>query len=170
MKGRERNLGTIDLDTGEIISKGVPVYVPAKRQNGFGRWFAMAQDALRVLKQFSRLEDCRVLFALLEKLDYENLITANQAEIARDLGMKRSSVNQTIKRLIAAGAILEGPKVGVSRTYRLNPSFGWKGTAKNHVVELNKHRKDRMKAAGISEVIDGGRDSKTIDMFPEVQE
>lgn len=116
----------------------------------------MAQDALGVLKQFTRLEDCRVLFALLERLDYENLITANQAEIARDLGMKRSSVNQAIKRLVDAGAVIEGPKVGISRTYRLNPNFGWKGSARGHVVALDQMRQ-RMTNANISGVVDGGK-------------
>ena len=125
----------------------------------------MAQDALDVLAQFKRVEDFRVLMLLLKHLDYENLITANQAEIARELDMKRSNVNSAVKRLISVGAILEGPKVGTSRTYRLNPHFGWKGSAKNHVVELDKHRKERMKKAGISEVIDGGKDTQTVDMF-----
>ena len=42
----------------------------------------MAHDAAAVLKQVKNLEDFRVLMALLEQLDYENLITTNQAEIA----------------------------------------------------------------------------------------
>ena len=53
----------------------------------------MAHDAASVLKQVKRVEDFRVLMALLEQLDYENLITTNQAEIARDLEMDRAQVN-----------------------------------------------------------------------------
>ena len=49
----------------------------------------MAHDAAAVLKQVKNLEDFRVLMALLEQLDYENLITTNQAEIARELDMQR---------------------------------------------------------------------------------
>ena len=45
----------------------------------------MSQDALSMLKQVKHLDDTRVLFSLLEVLDYENLIQVNQAEIARDL-------------------------------------------------------------------------------------
>ena len=41
----------------------------------------MAHDAAAVLKQVKNLEDFRVLMALLEQLDYENLITTNQAEV-----------------------------------------------------------------------------------------
>lgn len=161
----EKRFTQVDPETGEVF-EGFVAYVAPKRMNGFGqRWFAMAQDALTVLKQFTRVEDFRVLMAMLERLDYENLITTNQAEISRDLGMDRGNVNKALKRLVEAGAILEGPKVGTSRTYRLNPNFGWKGSAKNHVVELDKQRKERMKNAGISEVIDGGKDTQTIDMF-----
>ena len=65
----------------------------------------MAHDAASVLKQVKRVEDFRVLMALLEQLDYENLITTNQAEIARDLEMDRAQVNRAIKRLIEAGAV-----------------------------------------------------------------
>lgn len=150
----QRTLNQIDIDTGEMMKDGFVAYVVPKRKNGFGaRWFAMAQDALDVLAQFTRVEDFRVLMALLKRLDYENLITANQAEISRELGIDRGNVNKAIKRLIKAGAVLEGPKVGTSRTYRLNPSFGWKGSAKNHQKALH----ERMKATGLK-VIKGKSD------------
>jgi hypothetical protein len=57
---------------------------------------------------------------------------------------------------------------------KLNPEYGWKGSAKNHVVALDQLRKDRMKAAKISGVVQGGkldqaeeqpRDTKTGDLF-----
>ena len=90
----------------------------------------MAHDAAAVLKQVKNLEDFRVLMALLEQLDYENLITTNQAEIARELDMQRQNVQRSIKRLMALGVLLEGPKIGISRSYRLNPEFGWRGAAR----------------------------------------
>ena len=65
----------------------------------------------------------------------------NQAEIARDLGMQRQNVQRSIKRLMELGVILEGVKIGVSRSYRLNPSFGWKGSAKGHREALHEHLK-----------------------------
>ena len=84
--------------------KGFVAYVAPRRQNRFGkRWFAMAHDAAAVLKQVKNLEDFRVLMALLEQLDYENLITTNQAEIARELDMQRQNVQRSIKRLMALG-------------------------------------------------------------------
>lgn len=173
----QRRLGQIDMSTGEVLEDGFVAYVAPKRKNGFGtRWIAMAQDALSMMKQFTRVEDFRVLMSLLEQLDFENLITTNQAEIARDLGMDRAQVNRAIKRLLDAEAILEGPKVGISRTYRLNPQFGWKGSARNHVVALDEQRKQRMKDSRISGVIQGGKsnqddtelDTRTGKLFPEL--
>ena len=106
-------------------------------------WLAMSQDALTVLQQFTRVEDFRVLMALLARLDFENLLVVNQADIARDLNMRREHVNHAIKRLITAGALLEGPRIGVSRSYRLNPKFGWKGSAKGHVIALSDYRREQ---------------------------
>ena len=57
---------------------------------------------------------------------------------------------------------------------RLNPEYGWKGSAKNHVACLDQERKKRMAKAGIKGVIEGGqqapqeapeRDPDTLDMF-----
>ena len=101
----------------------------------------MSQDALSMLKQVKHLDDTRVLFSLLEVLDYENLIQVNQAEIARDLGMQRQNVQRSIKRLMELGVILEGVKIGVSRSYRAQSSFGWKGSAKGHREALHEHLK-----------------------------
>ena len=74
----------VDAETGELIEEGSS---HTSRQDvktdSAKRWFAMAHDAAAVLKQVKNLEDFRVLMALLEQLDYENLITTNQAEIAR---------------------------------------------------------------------------------------
>ena len=120
----------------------------------------MAHDAAAVLKQVKNLEDFRVLMALLEQLDYENLITTNQAEIARELDMQRQNVQRSIKRLMALGVLLEGPKIGISRSYRLNPEFGWRGSGKNHIATLDLERKKRMAKAGIKGVIEGGQQAR----------
>ena len=74
----------------------------------------------------------KVMWAMLARLDYENLIQVNQAEVSEQVGMNRHNVNRSIKKLIELGVILEGVKIGISRSYRLNPNFGWKGSAKGH--------------------------------------
>ena len=97
---------------------------------------------------------------LLGRIDFENLMVVNQAELAKELGMHRQHVQRSIKRLIALGVILEGPKIGISRSYRLNPEFGWKGSARNHVIALDQERKKRMANAGIKGVIEGGQQAR----------
>ena len=73
--------------------------------------------------------------------NYENLIKVNQAEVSEQVGMNRHNVNRSIKKLIELGVILEGVKIGISRSYRLNPNFGWKGSAKGHREALHEHLK-----------------------------
>lgn len=137
-----KRLQQIDSETGEIID-GFVAYVVPKRKNGFGQgWLAMAQNGAEILAQ-SNLSgnDFKVLMKLLSVLDYENLIQVSQAEIARELNMHRQHVQRSIKRLLDLGIVLEGVKIGISRSYRLNPNFGWKGSAKGHREALHDHLK-----------------------------
>ena len=128
-----KRLIQIDHDTGEVVD-GFVAYVVPKRKNGFQQgWLAMAQNGAEILSQSDLgANDFKVLMKLLSVLDYENLIQVSQADIARELDMHRQHVQRSIKRLIQLGIILEGVKIGISRSYRLNPSFGWKGSAKGH--------------------------------------
>jgi predicted transcriptional regulator len=147
-----------DARTGQVLDTAYTAVLFPKRKNGFGRrWFAMAQgEALAVLKGFKRVDDFRVLMALLEELDFNNLILVSQTAIAKDLGMDTAQVNRAMKRLIEVGAIVEGPRVGTHRTYRLSPNFGWKGSASSHLEALDdeqKKLKARMAKAGISGVV-----------------
>ena len=117
-------------DQGEIIGGFVAVIRP-KQKSAFQRHFTMNQDALRILAD----------------LDYENFIQIAQADIAETLGMQKTNVSRAVRALLDVGVIFEGPKVGRSKTYRLNEQFGWKGTVTNHKKALKN---------GFS-VIQGGR-------------
>ena len=102
----------------------------------------MAQEAMMMLAQSNLTgNDMKVMWAMLARLDYENLIQVNQAEVSEQVGMNRHNVNRSIKKLIELGVILEGVKIGISRSYRLNPNFGWKGSAKGHREALHEHLK-----------------------------
>ena len=80
----------------------------------------MAQESMMMLAQSNLTgNDMKVMWAMLARLDYENLIQVNQAEVAEQVGMNRHNVNRSIK-LIELGVVLEGVKIGVSRSYRLN--------------------------------------------------
>ena len=137
-----KRLQQIDSETGEIID-GFVAYVVPKRKNGFGQgWLAIAQNGAEILAQ-SNLSgnDFKVLMKLLSVLDYENLIQVSQADVARELNMHRQHVQRSIKLLIDFGIVLEGVRIGISRSYRLNPNFGWKGSAKGHREALHEHLK-----------------------------
>jgi len=137
-----KNIGQFDLNTGERIEGYIAVLQP-KTKNGFTRHFTMNQDALDILADNLRGSEFRVLMKLLKWLDYENLIQIQQIEIAQELKMEKQHVNRSINKLIEVGILLKGPKIGKSCSYRLNPNFGWKGTAKNHQKAL----KERMQKA-----------------------
>lgn len=155
---------------GELHEDLVPMVVWAKRRNGFQNgWCAMAQDAMDYLaNEIRSVEDYRVLMLLMARLDFENLIQVPQMEIAENLGMKRPNVSRSMRRLVELGVLLEGPKIGRSKTYRLNPHIGWKGSARHHQKAL----REQMKQRGLSVIQGGGgeapepaleRDENTID-------
>ncbi|MGU7823758.1 hypothetical protein [Escherichia coli] len=94
-----------------------------------------------------RFSICSRQAAVVPDLDYENFIQIAQADIAETLGMQKTNVSRAVRALLDVGVIFEGPKVGRSKTYRLNEQFGWKGTVTNHKKALKN---------GFS-VIQGGR-------------
>lgn len=142
---RRRRIVQKDEETGEIL-EGVVAYFPLRRQNGFRRWFAMGQEeALDVLMDFTRVEDFRVLMALMKEMGYENQILVSQVEIARRLKMHPSNVSSAIKRLVEAGIVLRGLKKGIKCLYQLSPELVWKGSAKNHLTARREYLKVKRK-------------------------
>jgi len=158
----KRVIGSV-LDTGEVMDGAVLGMFFPKRQNGFREgWIAMAQNALIALAQADLGDQARrVLFVILGKLDFENYILVSQSEISETLNMHRSDVSKAISKLEAEGVLIRGPKAGRSSTFRLNPSFGWKGTASNHQKAL----RERMKASNIRGIVEPSRDPKTVDFI-----
>jgi hypothetical protein len=161
-------VGQVDMATGEIMEGAQLALIFPKRKNGFREgWVAMAQNPMvELAKANIGNEAMRVMFVIVGNLDYENWININQAQLAATLEMDRKNFGRGLKKLISEGVILEGPKVGRNGTYRLNPSYGWKGSAKGHHEALQ----DRMKARGLS-VVEGGppaaADTLTRDMFDQ---
>ncbi|EHB9444854.1 helix-turn-helix domain-containing protein [Salmonella enterica] len=141
-----RRVTQIDLETGEEVGQFVAVIRP-KQKSAFERHFSMNQAALATIAKELNLDQFRVLMMLLAELDYENFIQVAQMDIAEKIGMQKTNVSRAIKALINIGIIFEGPKIGRSRSYRLNPNFGWKGTVSNHKKALRN---------GLS-VINGGK-------------
>ena len=88
-------------------------------------------EAMMMLAQSNLTgNDMKVMWAMLARLDYENLIQVNQAEVSEQVGMNRHNVNRSIKKLIELGVILEGVKIGISRSYSLTLTSGGKAQPK----------------------------------------
>jgi len=158
-------LGQVDMATGEILEGATLAVFYPKRKNGFSEgWVAMAQNPMMALaKADLGSEAMRVLLILLGRLDFENQLMVSQAELGRFLSMKPSSVSRAIARLVKEEVLRPGPRIGVNRTYSLNPSYGWKGSAKAHQEALQA----RMRAAGLSVVGEPATpvDDRTGDLF-----
>ena len=150
-------------DQGEIIGGFVAVIRP-KQKSAFQRHFTMNQDALRILAKELTGEQFKVLMLMLADLDYENFIQIAQADIAETLGMQKTNVSRAVRALLDVGVIFEGPKVGRSKTYRLNEQFGWKGTVTNH----KRHSKTALvsfRAAGFKEPAAGGQSGLRVNVL-----
>ena len=144
----QKHIEQIDRKTGEVM-QGCMVYIPY-RPKLTERWFMAFQDAFEEIAKDPELtlEPKNVLFYLYSKLDFENFIQQTQKEIAEALGMKKENVSRAMKLLTSKQIVLEGPKVGKSKCYRLNPNYGWKGKVKT----LQEARREQLK------VIPGGKD------------
>lgn len=150
---QQRIAGQI-TDAGEIIEGATLAVFYPKRRNAFKGWIAMAQDD--ALDQLATAGlgavTLRVLLLVLNRVDYDNLMSINQTELAEKLRKDRSAVSRAIAELVKIGVILKGPTVSGRPTYRLNPGFGWKGSAASHRKALT----DKLRERGMS-VIEGGQ-------------
>ena len=95
-----KKLGTIDLETGEIL-EGIPVYVKAKVKWSEG-WFMGIQEAFLKLAKDKEINGYprRILDYLFGKLGFENYICIQQKEIAEELGINKTHVSTGIKLLL----------------------------------------------------------------------
>ncbi len=84
-------------------------------------------------------ESLRLLLFLVSRMDFENYINISQMEISDALGIARSSICRAMKVLIAKDIVLVTGK-GMTKRYRLNPVYGWKGKARNYRDYQERHR------------------------------
>ena len=138
----------VDRNTGEVM-QGCMVWIP-QRPKLTERWFMAFQDSFIEIAKDPEMtgETLRVLMYLYGLLDFENYIQQSQKDIAEGLGMRKENVSRAMKLLTSKQIVLEGPKVGRSRCYRLNPDYGWKGKVKS----LQEARRERL------QVIQGGKE------------
>lgn len=157
----QKRLKQVDEETGEILEDGFIAYIAPKRKNGFQSegWIAMAQGSTAINMAKSpnlQGQDFRVFMVLMAHLEHENFILTPQADMAEKIGMLPANFSRSLSRLVDEGVIIKGPKIGRVGSYKLNPQYGWKGSAKAHVLALNEQKKERarrMKKAGITGLV-----------------
>lgn len=119
-----RKVRVTDAETAEHLTYAV-VPVRTRREE----FVMVTQGALaRITKQGWPDGDYVVLMALMSRLDWENFIHVDVSQLATEMGRDRTGVSRSISRLIAAGALHRGPRVGRSYCYRLDPNLGYKGS------------------------------------------
>lgn len=168
----KKRIDVTDTETGEVHADGLLVWAPKKTRSIFSKegYYTMSQIAAEwIAEQNLGGEAYRVFFKMLASLDMENWINVNQSEMSQSIGMKRANFSRGLKQLTDKQIILEGPKVGRQKTYRLNPYVGWKGSNHNHVTAISNHLKGRMDRAKISGVVDGGRELTTAELEAQGQ-
>lgn len=73
--------------------------------------------------------DRTVMLKLLSRLDFQNYLHVEVAELAAEMGRTRVGVSKSMKNLVDHGILHKGPRVGRSYTYRLDPGTAWRGKA-----------------------------------------
>ena len=131
---------TVDDVTGEQIS-----FVPMRKKKkklGVG-WMAAYQNGIEYISTLPLTgEQLRVFLQMIAKLDFDNYIRVSQAELGNTLGIKQQNIARAIKALLKYDVIVEGPRAGLHKTYRLNPNIGHKGSnIEQTVVEYEQLKK-----------------------------
>ena len=123
MSDKVRILKIVDKETGEVEAN----IKLADRTFGKQRWFALFQDyALRIAHSDLTGEQCKVLFYLFNKLDFDNYIPIKQKDIVDELKINKQHVSRSVKVLKDNEIIYEAPDY--KGFYKLNPYIGHKGT------------------------------------------
>lgn len=102
-------------------------------------FFVMAQAGCKAISTNRALpgETLRVLFALLGSLEFDNYIHISQTELAKELGIDSPRVNKAMKLLETENIIERGAKRGVLISWRLNPTYGFKGEPSGKVRKVH---------------------------------
>lgn len=133
----DRNVGIVDLDTGELIKK-----LGDSKKTGFQMFYGwkyciMAQNGMIKLATDKDLsgQPLRVFLFMAGQLDFENFIRIQQKEVAEALEMQKADVSRALKLLESKNIFQRGPKSGQSYTWRMNPNFGFKGDPRGKVIK-----------------------------------
>jgi RIO-like serine/threonine protein kinase len=83
-------------------------------------------------------QDFKVLFYILNNMEYENLFQESQAVIAEMLGMRQQHVSKSINKLIKLDLMRVVGNIGRQNIYQISPYLALKSRAKNLAPMLTK--------------------------------
>ncbi len=137
----KRKLGHYDIETGEVFEHLNVVAVSPRKRNGFGMaWLALPQDTDEKVDGLG-WEGMRVLLHLFRVMKYENHVADRKADMARAIGISRTSFQRAFKKLEDRNLVVPAEPKG---TYMVSPEIAWRGSGKNHIVALAKFRKEKL--------------------------
>lgn len=82
--------------------------------------------------------DRTIVWYLMSLLNYSNELKFQSREVAEELGLTESTVSRGLKRLVAAGILHKGDRVGRSFVYIMDPEYAWRGSAKDRATVVKK--------------------------------
>ena len=118
---------------------------PLKKKSLGKGWIALYQNPAGWLAQ-QRLtgEQYSVLFALFNRLDFDNYLRISRQDIADFLNMQPVNVSRAMKKLKELEIIIEGPPAGKFKTYRLNPYIAHTGAnVSDSIIDFNSINKEK---------------------------
>ena len=103
-------------------------------KDDYARYFSSEMLGLAVDKDFSG-NDLRVLLGILANIGFNNILDTSQQDLSNQLGIHRSDIAKSIKKLISKGYLEIIKTIGRKNIYMFNPSVAFKSRAK-HLKEL----------------------------------
>lgn len=135
-----------DRTTGEII----PAVTWVRKKWDGANFFMGFQEAFaEIAKKRLGSEAKDVFLLILGRVDYNNLITIPQVEIAHQLGMKKQNVSRAIAKLVEEKVLLvDDLHNKYKRQLKLNDKYVWKGKLKHLGERRKSFKKKTSKNAG----------------------
>ncbi len=119
---RQRILTVVNQETGEVEAR-----VNLRNRFEQGSWFVFFQKSAAYLAQNLSYNEMRVLLYMLSKVDYGNYIRVTNKNISNNLNMDRRNVSGALRSLLEKNVLAVQEIYGISRVFRVNPTFLHKG-------------------------------------------
>ncbi|MBR5914131.1 MAG: GIY-YIG nuclease family protein [Selenomonadaceae bacterium] len=110
-------------------------HFPKKAKNIITGWIDLYPKAISEIADANLSKhEYRVFLKLLSKLDFDNYLTISQTEFAQELSIPQPHISKAIKGLCERDIIIEGPRIGLNKSYRLNPYIAHKGSERKQTI------------------------------------